>query len=360
MVGGALLIASGGAQGADKIKVGVGGYFNAFIVHVSQDDGAGQPGVNRRDHRIAREGEIIFTGKTTLDNGITFGINVQLEAETCADQIDETYVYADGSFGRFIIGSEDPASDLMFYGAPAAIDGIGLASPDDVFSTLGNSVATPTVISNISGDSEKITYFTPRMSGFQLGLSYTPENYQEAIAPCTGTYAGGQSTNNAGQQSEVIEVGANYLRRIGGVEMALYAGLARGDLEVAAAVAEDQDQWGLGVEFVYRGFTLGADYREDDQATSGANTDRTDYSIGITYGAGTWRFGAAYAHGETGEGAGLGEDKTDGYQFGLAYDLGPGIVLTGGITHWNVDDNLNAIGVENSATEFIMGTLLTF
>ncbi len=360
MVGCALLIASGGARGADKIKVGVGGYFNAFVVHVSQDDGAGQPGVNRRDHRIAREGEIEFSGETTLDNGITFGINVQLEAETCADQIDETYMYVDGSFGRLIIGSEDPAPDLMFYGSPAPIDGIGLASPDDVFSTLGNSVATPAVISNISGDSEKITYFTPRMSGFQLGLSYTPENCEEAIAPCGGTYAGAQSTTNAGQQSEVIEIGANYLRQIAGVEMALYAGYAKGELEVAAAGAEDQDQWGLGVEIVYRGFTVGADYREDDQATSAANTDRTDYSVGINYSAGSWHVGAAYVHGETGEGLGLGEDKTDGYQVGFAYDLGPGIVVTGGITQWNIDDNLNAIGIENNATEFIIGTLLSF
>ena len=78
---------AGGAQAADKIKVGVGGYFYGYLVGVSQDDSAASsgvsadPGNNRRGHHINREGEIIFTGKTTLDNGIQFGVQVQLEAE---------------------------------------------------------------------------------------------------------------------------------------------------------------------------------------------------------------------------------------------------------------------------------------
>ncbi|MBT6428101.1 MAG: porin [Rhodospirillaceae bacterium] len=360
MVAAALLFTGSAAQGADKIKLGLGGYFKAYLVAGSQDDGAGQPGANLRSHKIAREGEIFFKGKTTLDNGITFGVDVQLEAETCGDQIDESFIYVQGGFGKIVIGADDPASDSMYMGTPQPIAGIGVATPDDVFSALGNAVATPASITSISGDSEKITYFTPRMSGFQLGISYTPENCEEARAPCTGTYAGFQATNSAGQQSEIIEVGANYIRKIGDVDIGLYAGIGKGDLELTAAGAEDQDQWGLGVELGVAGFTIGADYREDDQGTSAANTDRTDYSLGVSYAMGNWTFGAAYAHGEVEAGAGLGEDETDGYQVGMVYDLSPGIVLTGGFTYWDVEDNLNAVGIENSASEFIVGTLLSF
>ncbi len=355
-----ILLATSGAQAADKIEVGLGGYFNAFLVHANQDDGTGEPGANRRDHMIAREGEIFFKGKTTLDNGITIGVDVQLEAETCGDQIDESFIYVQGGFGKLVVGADDPASDAMYFGTPQPIAGVGVATPDDVFSALGNAVATPTSITSISGDSEKITYFTPRLSGFQMGFSYTPENCEEANAPCAGTYSGMPLSNSAGQQSEIIEVGANYIRKIGGVDMGLYAGIGRGDLELAAAGVEDQDQWGLGVELGVGGFTIGADYREDDQGTSGANTDRTDYSVGVTYALGSWTLGAAYAHGKVEAGAGLGEDETDGYQAGVVYDVGPGIVVTGGITYWDVQDNLNAVGIENESTEFIIGTLLSF
>ena len=357
---GAMAMSAGPAEGADKIKLGVGGYFNAYLVYAEQDDGPGQPGANLRKHKISREGEIRFTGKTTLDNGLIFGVDVQLEAETCGDQIDESYIYIQGGFGKLEVGSNDPVTDSMYVGTPQPIPGIGVATPDQLFSALGNGVQTPASITSISGDSEKLTYFMPRLSGFQLGISYTPENCEEARGLCTGTYAGMQSTIDVGQQSEVVEVAANYFGKFSGVDVGLYAGIGSANLERTAGGGDDQEQWSLGLELAYGGFTFGADYRDDNQGTVGPNTDRTDYSLGLAYATGPWTYGAAYAHGEAEAGAGLGTDETDGYQVGLSYTLGPGIVLTGGITYWDVQDNLNAVNVVNSATEFIVGTLLSF
>jgi hypothetical protein len=88
---------AGAAQAADKIKLGVGGYFQAFGVYSDQDDGVGEPAANLRDHHIAREGEIYFRGSTALDNGIEVGVLVQLEASTCADQIDQSYIWFEGA-----------------------------------------------------------------------------------------------------------------------------------------------------------------------------------------------------------------------------------------------------------------------
>ena len=358
MVATTMLLASTGAHGADKIKLGLGGYFHAYAGVGSQDDGAGEPGAGLRNHKIVRESEIHFLGKTTLDNGITFGVNVQLEGETCTDQIDESYIYIEGNFGRVSIGADDPASDLMAYSAPQPISGVGILSPDVTFITIGNAVGTPDAATSISGDSEKITYFTPRLSGFQLGLSYTPDSCEEGA--CGGTYAGFQSDATAAQQSEIIEIGANYSRKIGGVNIAWSGGYGRGDLEVAAAGSEDQTQWSLGMELGFGPLTFGAAYRNDDQGTSGSNTDRTDYGMGVTYAMGDWTFGAAFAHGEAEAGAGLGQDETDGYQIGATYNMGPGIALTGGVTHWEVDDNLNAVAIENTGTALVFGTILSF
>jgi len=353
-------LASVEASAADKIKLGIGGYFNAFFVVGEQDDGVGEPGANRRNHKIAREAEIHFKGETTLDNGLMFGVNVQLEAETCADQIDETYIYVEGGFGRVEIGSEDPVTDAMYYGSPSPIAGVGLSTPDDVFSSLTNAVATPVTITSISGDSEKISYFTPRLSGIQLGVSYTPENCEEVRGTCGGTYGGFGADNNAGQQSEIVEIAANYVNSFNGIDVALYGGYAKGELEVAAAGADDQTQWGVGVEVGVAGFTIGAAYKEDDLGTSGSNTDRQDMSIGVNYATGPWTMGVEYVHSVVEAGAGLGEDETDGFQVGGTYDLGPGITLTGGVTYWDVQDNLGAAASENEAIEFIVGTIVEF
>ena len=61
------MLASGSAAAADKVKMGVGGYFQAFFVVADQDDSTGEPGANRRNHGVSREGEII-------DHGVAQGI----------------------------------------------------------------------------------------------------------------------------------------------------------------------------------------------------------------------------------------------------------------------------------------------
>ena len=80
LAGAGMVLVAQPSLAAEQLKLGIGGYFNAFIATASQDDGVGQPGNGLRNYKIAREAEIIFSGKTTLDNGISFGINVQLEA----------------------------------------------------------------------------------------------------------------------------------------------------------------------------------------------------------------------------------------------------------------------------------------
>ena len=82
--------------------------------------------------------------------------------------------------------------------------------------------------------------------------------------------------------------------------------------------------------------------------------------MGVTCAMGNWTVAAGYAHGAVEAGAGLGEDETDGYQVGLNYGLAPGITLTGGVTFWDVEANTGAAASENTATEFIIGTSLSF
>jgi hypothetical protein len=362
------LVAAGmlvsGAQAADKIKMGVGGYFQAFIAAGSDDDGTGEPGANRRSHKVDREGEIIFTGKTTLDNGIQFGVQVQLEAEVCGDQIDESFMWASGSWGRINVGSENSAAYLMHYNAPAPSHWAhGLSSPN--FSTAAegtNAVGGyPHSNPNITSDSEKITYFTPRMAGFQLGASYTPENCEEGA--CGGTYAGFATDNNSSTQSEVVELGVNYVGKLGGANVAVSGSWGEADVEGTATTAEDRREWTVGARVSMSGFTVGGAYRDDDQGASNTNAtagDRTDWNIGVRYATGPWGVGIQFAHVDIDAGLAGGDDELDAWEIGGSYNLGPGIVLNGGVQHWDYDDNLNAAGAENQATVFFVGTHLAF
>ena len=66
------------ASAAENIKLGLGGYYQSAFVLIDEDV------ADTRTDSIKQEGEIYFLGETTLDNGVTVGVNVQLEAYTTA------------------------------------------------------------------------------------------------------------------------------------------------------------------------------------------------------------------------------------------------------------------------------------
>ena len=89
-----------------------GGFFNT---HVAIGD-ISTPGIVGADFDgegvdIHTTGEIIFTPSITLDNGLTFGINVQLEAQNVGSgEIDESYMtISSDTFGQLDIGAENSA-----------------------------------------------------------------------------------------------------------------------------------------------------------------------------------------------------------------------------------------------------------
>ena len=168
------------AQAADPIAIGVSGYWYGYAGFglSSQNDAPGEPGANRRNHALWHESEVTFSGETTLDNGITFGVNIQLEGETTDDQLDENYVYFEGNFGRVEIGEIDGASFRTSVFLPSAYfyQGPNYGSVIWGVPAGNNSLARGPTRACMGGDATRVSYFTPRVNGFQLGVSYAPEN----------------------------------------------------------------------------------------------------------------------------------------------------------------------------------------
>ncbi len=381
LLGTTALVAAGAMAGtaaaADKVKMGVGGYFQAHFVMASQDDGAGpdllagtaddEPGSNLRSHRLSREGEIIFNGKTVLDNGIQVGVQVQLEAETCGDQIDESFIWFSGSFGKIQIGAENSAAQLMGYGPGGTIPGTGVNSANFRHWAPGtNGAGVPTFRIGFEGDSEKLTYFTPRMQGFQLGISYTPEACEDQTGGCGGSYAGMLNDHGSGQQSEIIGLGANYKGKMGAVDIALSGSYAGGNTEAtagggAAANSEDRDAWQIGGTLGINNIKFAAAYMQDDMGTSLANGERTHFGLGLTYKMNKdWTLGAEYASLEQEITGSTGTDDLTGFEMGAKYAFGPGITMGAAIQFVELDDNAGAVNAENDATVFILATSIGF
>ncbi len=221
----ASVLVAGNVSASEKIKLGVGGYMQSTYYYADYDDDQ-VLGVDRTADRFTQEGEVHFKGSTTLDNGIEFGVQVQLEAvEYTSDQVDETFIYVQGSFGRVVVGSENTAAYLMHYAAPSPVPMWGADSPN--IAPIGK---TNTTAATQFGDSDKITYFTPRFEGFQLGASYIPDGDSE-----TGQHSVYDPTLGEDGLNRGFSVGANFVRKFGGVNVAFSAGYEKGSTSGSVA-----------------------------------------------------------------------------------------------------------------------------
>ena len=171
-----------------------------------------------------------INGEGTLDNGMIAGASLVLEmgddegaSASQGDEVtfQEAFAYLEGGFGRVEIGGTDGAAFKMHYTSPWFVPGNGVDSPN-IFNSNALSVASPTIAANspssyalITEDAPKISYFTPRMSGFQLGASYTPD--ATVRDPFSNGFGVSPTAGNGIQ--EVFEIAANYAGEIGSVPL---------------------------------------------------------------------------------------------------------------------------------------------
>jgi len=336
-------LTAGSANAADKIKLNVGGYLQTSFVAASYDND------DRLPTNIRHEGEVHFTGSTTLDNGLKFGVNIQLEARQDADQVDETFMFVEGSFGRINMGSENSAAYLMHYAAPAPVVGFVLDDNNANASGLEGVVTS----ANATSDADKITYFSPRFSGFQFGASYTPDSDWES-----GQDSPYSPLQAEGAGEEAYSLAANYVNTFNKVSIAASVGY---EIVVEEGVGRDDDQQiAVGGQIGYAGFTVGAGYKFTENDGGVADEDRHDLSVGVTYGQGPWTVGVQYARIELDDAS---DGELDAIVVGGKYILGPGVTAFGGVQFFEAEDDLedNSVGgVGDSATVFFVGTALSF
>lgn len=304
--------------------VRVGGYYNAMVAYATTDG----PGIGTADFDgvdVSTNAEIFFLPSITLDNGIKIGANIQLEGETSGDQIDESYVQIKGSFGEVLIGSENSAGYKMTYAAPnAAIITFNSPSTGDyiAWSAGADSVFRGTLGTTFlevggNNDAKRITYFTPRFAGFQLGASYAHDANQDNFGP-TDISAG------SGNLAHIFDVGANYVQSFGDFDVALSTRWGTGDANTGAA-NDNPTVLSFGANLGYAGFTIGGSWAESNEHNNGVD-DGIAYDAGVSYATGPWTASFTYFHGENGEPGGT-TDEQDTFGAAVDYKLAKGVRL---------------------------------
>ncbi|MEG9862868.1 MAG: porin [Parvularculales bacterium] len=245
-------------------------------------------------------GEINIKAEGTLENGMQVGGEVVLEAfegSDARDLVDEHYIYVNGGFGRLVLGGIEGAAYQMHYSSPWFVPGNGVDSPN--FYNISRTSVRTNTYAQMSGNAIKLSYFTPRIAGFQLGTSYTPNNRD--VKGLRNSF-GLQTTEGAGSDGleNIYDVGVSYTRRFKAqgyyaVDFALSAGYETGSSNITGA--EDPVNWTVGGALAWRALTFGgAYYYGENQANTIHTGDRetTAWTAGVAWNRGPWSAGVAY------------------------------------------------------------------
>jgi len=336
---------------AQEWTVDVGGYYDTHIgfsdVSGTADDVAGRSlfGEDYDGLEIVQDGEVHITPSITLDNGLTFGANIQYETADGAD-MDEVYVtVSSDTFGTLDLGSENSAGyKLMWRAGSPSVGGVpinsgsmsGFVPYNTSASTTGGNVvvagrftgamfsqATEVASGRGNNDIQRISYYTPDFNGFTVGVSYAPDG-------AGGDGAGALSDKNA-VLSDIFDIGVHYGQSFGNADISLAARWGTGDAAAGStylggAVTSDPETWGVAATVTVGAFAFGGHYAENDNGVANGLGDEEGWGLGVSYDtAGPWSFGLEYFYGEASHGAGNGEDEYQAIKLAANRNLGPGV-----------------------------------
>lgn len=321
---------AGPALASDPLKVTIGGnVVTGFYVIDADDVGP----VSYQDTKVAVVARNIdIKAEGTLDNGLVAGVDAKLmlgsdwNATNNGDAtFRQLFAYLEGGFGRFEMGGTDGAAYKMHYTSPWFVPGNGVDSPNILNNPLLGT--TPflrqSTFSLLATDSNKVSYFTPRLAGFQLGLSFSPEVSQHNPYPNGLVVLPDTGVTNA------FEAALNYAGTFGGVDLGLDGFYTTADAG-ALFPNSDPQEYGFGANIGYAGFTLGGAYYKSKDVLSSftvtpgaADNEQRVWTAGLKYATGPWTVGVAYLNADA-DVIGF-NPSSDSWQVGGGYNLGSGV-----------------------------------
>lgn len=358
LAGTALLgLALTSAPAAAELNLDLGGHFRGYGVYADDDASA----AGTRDFDFRRDTEVHFTGEATSDNGLTVGVHYELAlggGATADVQTDEAYAYFAGNWGRFNLGKEDGAAYLLQVAAPSSdsnVDGLRTQIQGFDFGDV-TAVALDYDHADFRG-AQRVTYLTPKFSGFQGGISYAAENADNAAAAGVGAI-GAPAVAVADSFKNLVEAGLRWDGEFEGFGLSAGAGYSTAEVDTAGVLDGDLNTWNAGLNVAFSGFSVGAAYLQSEQdLAAGGSADSDTWVVGAAWDNGPYHVGATYLNADL-EGAAFttGTGEAERYTVGAGYTYGPGMSFRGTVAMGDTDLGAG----EEDFTQVTIGTDIQF
>ena len=348
------VVAAGVADAAEPLRLDVRGYKNEYFGLVDVDHDS----IDYNETGLFSDGEVQFRGETALDNGITVGVIVEMEAFSAGDQIDENYVFVKGDFGRLVLGSENSAPYQTFWSVTAPGVGIPINSgwitsftPPATGSSTGFRTPALTTNVDIHNDDNAISYYSPRFGGFQLMGSYIPTINNSGDGKNFPVEANTDTELHNG-----YSIGAHYTQDFNGFSLTAAGGFNRVKGETGTASVTDASitQYKAGINLGFGGFSIGGSFAKEN---SDRAQDGHSFDAGISYSTGPWGVSATYFSSEVEGTEGGDEDELDSGVIGVSYAIGPGVSVSGSLIYTEWEDES---GADSESIGLVTGIAVRF
>ena len=339
---------------ANAVSLKIGGYGEFWAGYADNEKAAG---VNS-NFDVKSDAEIYFKGEETLDNGIKVGVVFEMEANTGqhpgvpGNLFDEASVYVKSSWGQLTIGNNDVAS--AYIGGVSAVGPVGIIKSDAHDWLPGNGELNNADVDLGMGDSQNITYFTPRVAGFQVIVSYTPDNSDAA----TSDFDDQETTGIHNALSGAIK----YSGKLGGASVSLNAGYTTVETtDVARTAGGDKaDGFAIAGKVGLGAFTLTGAYAKEQitdtdefWGVSGLYKMNKSSTISIAYGVGT--------ESQNGNSTTIGQDNEDKViTIGYERNMGKGVTFAASAFKTSVSGPALTAAQQNDGFGFVSGLKLKF
>ncbi len=391
LIGAATLLA--GAAFAEDPKVTIGG-FSTFEAAWSKSDNtdAGVVGATdskQRNVAFRNDNEIHFNIAGKSDAGLGYGAEIDLQADINGSAVSSpgstnsgivarrTYGWLQGDqWGHFEYGSNDSAARNLkvdasnIARATGGVDGDWYLFADTNSATTtfagsggGKFITVPRLpiehgpatgfASDVWGNDTKVTYYTPRFSGFQLGVSYAPDLVNRGQLTS-------RSLETSADASNVWSGGLNYENQFDQVGVAAaVTGESAKATEGSSATNNNVEAWNAGLKLSYLGFSAAGSYGDWRDSFDASGTKADYWTGGLAYETGP--FGASVTYlGSEYKPTGF-DNKFQDVSVGVDYKLAPGLTPFVEYTWYDINPTgTGNTGSENKGNVVIVGSQLSF
>jgi predicted porin len=381
MAGGSHTPAAAEPANTGGLTVLVGGSMDFQSVFRNEDREIDGGNVSYQKNEIFRNDTILnFTAAGSTDS-FDYGAVIELAADTNNDKNGDdggrkTYLYVENdSFGRVEGGVNVGASSTLEVDASTIARGSGGVDGDILYNmdtdalSAGSYITSPNLPTadeeTDEGNATKLTYYTPRFSGVQFGVSFTPDTGNRGSADDIS------DDGDNGDYSNVFAGGLNFQSDIAdgvGIMASAVAefGTAEGGTDTVATNddREDLSAYSLGLGFEFEGFSVAGNYADlgdsgqDTTPTAGSDTDQAYYTVGAAYENGPYGVSVTYLNSQAGNAVDPTQNELSNLVIGADYQMAPG--LTPYIEYANFELDEQGTANDSDGSVVLVGAELSF